>query len=102
MSKKNAGSAMHARTVVARRRKGMSLLEVIIALAIFLMALIGIGHLITFSGQQTLELSERGHAAQLAQAKLAEVIAGIQTLSSQGDTGFEDEPEWMWSLTAEQ
>ena len=65
------------------------------------MALIGMA-LITFAGEQTLELSERGHAAQLAQAKLAEVIAGIQPLSSQGDAAIEDEADWMWSLTAEQ
>ncbi len=83
-------------------RTGITLLEVLIALAIFLISLIGVGHLITLSGQQTLEVSERGLAAQMAQAKLAEVIAGAQPLTSQNETAFEEEPEWSWSLTAEQ
>ena len=47
-------------------RTGITLLEVLIALAIFLISLIGVGHLITLSGQQTLEVSERGHGAQMA------------------------------------
>lgn len=83
-------------------RAGISLLEVLIALSIFLISLIGIGQLITISGQQTLEVSERGYASQLAHAKLAEVIAGALPLTSQMDTPFDEDPEWNWSLTAEQ
>ena len=42
------------------------------------------------------------HAAQLAQAKLAEVIAGVVPLSSQTDTPCDEDTEWNWSLSAEQ
>src|SRR5436190_3677408 len=94
---------MIARSMPRTARQGISLLEVLIALAIFLFSLIGIGQLITYSGQSALEVSQRGHAAQLAQAKLAEVIAGIVPLTSQSDAPFDDDSEggWTWSLTAE-
>src|SRR5205823_1196030 len=43
--------------MIGRRptRSGMSLLEVLIALAIFLFSLVGIGQLISYSGQSALE-----------------------------------------------
>ena len=94
---------MLARHAPASGRPGMSLLEVLIALAIFLFSLVGIGQLIGYSGQHAVEVSQRGHAAQLAQAKLAEVIAGVVPLSSQSEAAFDDEGDrdWNWSLTAE-
>lgn len=92
---------MLARHAPGSVRAGMSLLEVLIALAIFLFSLVGIGQLISYSGQHSLEVAQRGHAAQLAQAKLAEVIAGIVPMSSQSESPFEEDTEWNWSLTAE-
>jgi type II secretion system protein I len=80
--------------IVSRRaaaRPGLSLLEVLIALAVFLISYIAIWQLMSMAGDRALELTNRNRATQLAQAKLDEVIAGALPLSSQGDTGFEDE-----------
>lgn len=79
-------------------RSGLSLLEVLVALTIFLVALIGIGRIITISGERSLDVHQQGEAAQLCQAKLAEVIAGVVPLSSQGETTIEEAPDWLWSL----
>jgi Tfp pilus assembly protein PilV len=86
----------------APARRGLSLLEVIISLAIFLMSITAIGHLITMAGKQAVDASQRNEATRLAQAQLNRVIAGIVPLSSQGDTPFDDAPDYSWSVDAEQ
>jgi general secretion pathway protein I len=84
------------------RRGGLTLLEVLIALGIFLMSLVAISTLVTTSADQALEVQQRSRAAQLCQSKLAEVIAGVVPLSGQGDTPFDEDPAWSWALDAEQ
>src|SRR5438309_256015 len=52
-------------------RRGLTLLEVIVALSIFLMALVGIGRLITLASDAAVEVQQQGQAVQLAQSQLA-------------------------------
>ena len=75
----------------AAARRGLSLLEVLIALAVFLLAYGAIWQLMNLSSDQAVELTNRNRATQLAQSKLDEVLSGALALQSQGDTGFEDE-----------
>jgi general secretion pathway protein I len=84
------------------RRRAFSLLEVMVAMAIFLMALVGIGQLITLGGDQALEVQQQSQAIRLCQSKMAEVIAGVVPLSSQNDAPFDEDPDWNWSMDAEQ
>jgi Tfp pilus assembly protein PilV len=79
---------------------GFSLLEVLMALAILLFALIGIGRLLTLSGERAMKVQQQGRAAQLCQAKLAEVAAGVVSLSSQSGA-FDEDPDWQWTVDAE-
>src|SRR5262245_26135864 len=81
-------------------RRGLSLVEVIASLAIFLFSLIAIGQLLNFAGSLAAEARTRGTAARLAQSKLAEVVAGAVAL--QGASGTcEDEPDYEWQVAAE-
>jgi general secretion pathway protein I len=89
----------HTRTA---RRAGLSLLEVLVALSIFLMALIGIGRLITMSAERAQDVQQQSQAARLCQSKLAEVVRGAVPLSSQDAVPFDEDPDWQWSLDAEQ
>ena len=82
-------------------RSGMSLLEVLVALAIFLFSLVAIGQLIDTGARAAIEIDYRSHGAMLAQSKLAEVTAGAVALNSQGNVAFEEDPDWSWSLEAE-
>jgi type II secretion system protein I len=82
-------------------RPGFSLMEVLIALAIFLVSLIALGQLLTISGERTYEVQQQSHAAQLCQSKLAEVISGVVPLSSTS-ASFDEDPDWQWNLDAEQ
>lgn len=78
-------------------RPGLSLLEVLVALAILLFTLVAIGRLITTGGDRALEVQQLARATQLAQSKLAEVMAGVVPLTSASDT-FPEDPDWHWSL----
>jgi prepilin-type N-terminal cleavage/methylation domain-containing protein len=83
-------------------RSGFSLLEVLVAMTIFLFALVAIGGLIALGGDRALEIQYRSQAAQICQSKLAEVVAGSIPLSSQGDSPLDEDPDWTWSLDAQQ
>ena len=86
----------------ARARRGLSLLEVLVALAIFLMSITAIGHLVNIAGAQALDAAQRNEAARLCQSQLNRVLAGDVPLSSNGDTPFEENANYTWSVNAEQ
>src|SRR5436309_8243983 len=82
-------------------RPGFSLLEVLAALAIFLISLIALGQLISITGEHALEVQQLSRASQLSQSKLAEVVSGAVSLSSQsGD--FDEDLDWHFQVDAEQ
>jgi general secretion pathway protein I len=91
---------MSPRTPACKRR-GLSLMEVLVALAIFLMALVVLGRLVIFGSDHAVDAQYQIQAADLCQAKLAEVIAGAVPLSSQADVPFNEDPNWLWSLDCE-
>ena len=82
------------------RRSGFSLLEVLTALAIFLFAVIGISQLLNVASDRVLETRYTNRAAQLLQSQMNRVIAGEVSLTSQGDTSFDEDPDWTWSIDA--
>jgi hypothetical protein len=79
----------------------MSLLEVLLALAIFLVSFAGLSYLVTVSGDQAMRSHRKTRAISLAQTKLGEVAAGAVPLQSQSDEPFEEDPDYVWSLDAE-
>lgn len=82
-------------------RPGFSLLEVVLASAIFLIALVGLTQLLSVSSQQAIEIQRMNRAAQILQSKLNEVVAGVEPLTSTGEAAVDDDPDWVWSMTAE-
>jgi general secretion pathway protein I len=83
-------------------RPALSLLEVIISLAVFLLSLVGLGHLVTAAGSIAHEAQHRSQAGLLAQSKMAEVAAGAVPLSSQSSVPFDEDPNSTWSLDVQQ
>ncbi len=83
-------------------RSGLTLLEVLISLSIFLGALAAISQLISIGSRAALQSQMRTQAIIKCQSKLAEVLAGAQPMESVSLVAFEEDDEnWKWSLNVE-
>src|SRR5947209_359815 len=82
-------------------RTGLSLLEVLVALAIFLFSIVALHQALNIGTSNAVDMQQHMQAAQLAQSKMAEVYVGAVPMSSQADTPFDEDPDYTWSLDAE-
>jgi general secretion pathway protein I len=80
------------------RRPGLSLLEILLSLAIFLLSLVAIGGLVDSGSDRGVSAAMQAAGTRLAQSKLAEVEAGAIPVGTGGQGTFPDEPEWNWSV----
>lgn len=80
------------------RRRGMSLLEVLVALAIFLISIVAISQIINLAAEQALVVQDQARATQLCQAKMAEVSAGVMPFQGQSEVPFDEDDGWVWSM----
>lgn len=79
------------------RRHGLTLLEVILALVIFVSAMAAVGQLVSNGVRGALQSRFRLQAALLCEAKVAEVVAGALPLqASQGI--FPEDTAWSWTV----
>ena len=84
------------------RRAGLTLLEVLISLSIFLAALTALSQLIGIGSRAAVQTQLRTQAIFRCQSVLAEVLAGAQPMESVAMSAFEAEGEnWKWSLNVE-
>jgi len=82
-------------------RKGLSLLEVILAMAIFLMSITGLTFLMGIASDHALESQMRSQAISICQSRLAEVSSGAIALEGQGPSACEDDNDFQWSMDVE-
>lgn len=80
------------------RRSGFTLLEVIVSLSIFVAAFAALSQLFSLGAQAAVDAALQTQAAVRAEAKMAEVVAGIESFEAAEETPFEDDPNWSWSL----
>jgi general secretion pathway protein I len=83
-------------------RHGLSLLEILVALAIFLFSMVALHQALNLGTNSAVEMQQLVQAAQLAQSKMAELYVGAVPLQSQGDTPFDEDPDYTWSVDAQQ
>src|SRR5262245_33209383 len=81
-------SAAKTKTV----RAGFSLLEVLLSMAIFLIALIGISELINISARRAFDISQVNKADQLLEDRMNAVVGGSVSISGQSETAFDQDP----------
>ena len=81
------------------RRPGLSLIEVLLSLAIFIMSLAAIGILIGGGSDRGADARQFNTAARLAQSKLAEFESGVTSLTE--TSGSFDAPDDAWQWNAE-
>jgi type II secretion system protein I len=86
------------------RRRGLTLLEVVISMAIFLFSITAIMQLTSMATDRAVLVQQQAMGTMLAQRKLAEVMVGATPLSSTGYTAFTDDgmEDWQWKLDATQ
>ena len=83
-------------------RHGLSLLEVLVALAIFLFSIVALHQALNIGTSNSIDMQQLQQASQLAQSKIAEVYAGVVPLTSTPDTPFDEDPDFTWSIDAQQ
>lgn len=90
-----------AKTVSIRcdgaRRRGVSLLEVVIALGIFLGAYAVITGILHLGSRAATDALTQNQATLRAENVLNEILAGVQPFASSGPNFFEDDDRWSWS-----
>jgi hypothetical protein len=83
-------------------RPALTLMEVLVSLAIFLLSLAALTRLVTFAGERALEAQYRSQATMYCLSQLAEVEAGSIALGSQGESPLGDDSDYEWSMDASQ
>lgn len=78
-------------------RRGLTLLEVLVSLVIFVGAMAAIGQLVSSGVRGALRSRFQSEACMLCEAKLNEVVAGIVPLQTMQQT-YPDDNHWAWSL----
>lgn len=83
------------------QRAGVSLLEVVISVAIFLAALTAILSLLDMGNQSRLSVSLDAKAAILCESAMAEYVSGYRDLISTTDEPIENEDNWSMTTSVE-
>lgn len=79
------------------RRSGLTLLEIVLSLAIFVAALAALAQLATNGTRATVIARLKTQATIRCEAKLNEVLAGAEQMASRSNTPFPDDSHWTWS-----
>ena len=82
-------------------RKGLSLLEVILSIAILGLSMVAIGHLFNLGFRSAADVQLRSEANMIAETTMAEISAGIIDLSSGGGLA-EGSPSWQYEINSQE
>lgn len=82
-------------------RHGLTLLEVLLSLGLFLGALAALSQLWYGGVRASVQARLATQAILRCESKLNEVVAGAVPLQSASETPFEDDATWTWSLQVE-
>lgn len=81
-------------------RRGLSLIEVLLALAILLLSIIAIGRLVDVGTDHGNAARASTRGTRLAQSKMAEVEAGVIALSGEASGAFDgDDAAWNYTVS---
>ena len=81
-----------------RARRGLTLLEVLLSLALFLGAMAVLSQLWYGGVRASVQSQLRTQAVLRCESKLNEVVAGAVPLQPVSDTPFNDDAGWTWNM----
>jgi general secretion pathway protein I len=81
-----------------RGRRGLTLLEVLLSLLIFVGAMAAIGQLVSNGVRAALHSRMQTQAILRCESKVAEVVGGVVPFQTAVGVPFPDDPNWTWSL----
>jgi len=91
----------HSRVVLSPSRAGLSLLEVLVSVAIFLGAMTSIMYALTLGQDAEIAARLRSEAVIRCEAVMGELIAGVSELESSADNPFQDDDTGNWTWTSD-
>ena len=80
-------------------RAGITLLEVILGLAIFVGSIAIISKLMELGVRASQYARLHTRAVMLAESKMGELVAGVIALQDSGGDVFSEDPAWQWDLS---
>lgn len=80
-----------------QKRKGMTLLEVLISLAIFFMSIVAITSLVDMARERAEEAEQRSVSLLVAESKIAEMKAGVTALTSSNGV-WDTDDRYTWTV----
>lgn len=84
------------------QRRGLSLIEVLLAMAILVLSMVAIGRLVDMGTDRGNEARAYVRGTRLAQSKMAEVEAGVIALDGETSGEFEgDDGAWTYTVVPE-
>ena len=95
-SGRSTPSSTHSQQV-----RGLTLLEVLLSLGLFLGALAALSQLWYGGVRASVQARLSTQAILRCESKLNEVVAGAVALQTTGDTPFDDDSTWSWNLQVE-
>lgn len=90
-------SLSHLTAAPVRKRSGLSLLEMILALVLFLGSVTVLAQLAWNGQRAAIQARLRTEAVFRCETKLAELLSGAERLQTVQGVAFPDDPQWTWS-----
>lgn len=87
-------------TTKTRRRAGLTLFELLLALSIFLVSLAALAQLLASGSRAAAQAKLRTEAILRCEAKMGEIVAGVTPIEAGMQGVFADDPRWSWRSTA--
>jgi type II secretion system protein I len=98
MIDRGSATGYNAHGKMPRLRRGLSLLEVILALTILALALAALGELVALGTRSGALARDVTRAQLLCESKMAELTTTAYPISSEQLVEFEYDPEWVYSV----
>jgi len=83
----------------SRPRKGLTLFELLLALAIFMTSLAALAQLLASGSRAAAQAKLQTEAILRCESKLGEMVAGITPIETVANQVFVDDSQWSWRAT---